>query len=148
MSDVAAMLDTNVVSRLMRDPRGNLLNLIRARSGGEASISIVRLAELRFGIEKSGFVRLRAPLEALLEYLRVHLFDAPADQEYGRLRAGLENIGRPIGPYDMLIAAHALALNLTPHHREYPRILPRARPAGRELARLTHVWHVGRIFAG
>lgn len=49
----------------------------------------------------------------------------PADTEYGRLRAGLEATGKPIGPNDMLIAAHACATGailVTDNTGEFSRI--------------------------
>jgi tRNA(fMet)-specific endonuclease VapC len=68
-------------------------------------------AELRYGCEKSSSKRLQKAVEELLGEIAVLPFDAPADVEYGAIRAELELAGRPIGGNDLLIAAHARALD-------------------------------------
>lgn len=119
------MLDTNAVSSLMREPRGPIGRAIADRAGGDASISIVTLAELRFGIEKVGSPRLRSSLEEVLGFLPVHMFASPADAHYAKIRVHLERLGTPISPNDLFIAAHALALDLTlvtANIREFSRV--------------------------
>jgi tRNA(fMet)-specific endonuclease VapC len=109
----------------MREPRGAVGRAIGERAGGEASISVVTLAELRYGIDKVGSSRLRESLEEVLDYLPVHMFASPADAHYARLRVHLERVGTPIGPNDLFIAAHALALDLTlvtANVREFSRV--------------------------
>jgi tRNA(fMet)-specific endonuclease VapC len=57
--------------------------------------------------------------------LEILPFEAPADAVYGRLRASLERVGRPIGGNDLLIAAQATALGytiVTDNEREFSRI--------------------------
>lgn len=103
------MLDTNIVSELARNPQGRVSERI-AKVGPDAiCVSIVVAAELRFGCAKKGSARLTAQIEAILESMPVLALDVPADAEYGRIRNELESAGTPIGPNDMLIAAHALA---------------------------------------
>ena len=66
-----------------------------------------------------------AQLEAVLAALEVLPFEEPADRRYGELREHLERQGTPIGPNDVLIAAHALALGLavvTDNVREFSRV--------------------------
>ncbi len=60
-----------------------------------------------------GSAKLLAHVEAVLESVLVLAFDVSADTEYGRLRVELEATGKPIGPNDMLIAAHAYATGAT-----------------------------------
>ena len=104
------MLDTNIVSELARNPQGRVSERI-AEVGPEAiCTSIVVAAELRFGCAKKGSAKLTAQIKAILESIPVLALDVPADAEYGRIRDELESAGTPIGPNDMLIAAHALAL--------------------------------------
>ena len=106
------MLDTNIVSELARNPQGRVSERI-AEVGPEAiCTSIVVAAELRFGSAKKGSAKLTAQIEAILESIPVLALDMPADAEYGRIRDELESAGTPIGPNDMLIAAHALALGV------------------------------------
>jgi tRNA(fMet)-specific endonuclease VapC len=106
------LLDTDTVSDLVLRPQGRVAAEIASR--GEASIctSIVVAAELRFGAARRGSARLTRQVQAVLSVLRVLPFEEPADRRYAELRVRLERQGTPIGPNDMLIAAHALALGL------------------------------------
>ncbi len=107
------MLDTNILSELARNPHGVVARRI-AEVGGEAvCASIVTAAELRFGCAKKGSPRLLRQVEAILEGVEVLPFDVPADAEYAGIHAELEAAGTPIGPNDLLIAAHARALGTT-----------------------------------
>ena len=70
-------------------------------------------AELRFGAEKSGSSKLADRIDLILSALEILPVEAPADRHYGEIREQLARQGTPIGPNDLLIAAQALALNLT-----------------------------------
>ena len=106
------MLDTNIVSELIRNPAGPAAQ--RARAAGSAvCVSIIVAAELRYGCAKKGSPRLLRKVEEFLSQVSVLPFDVPADGEYGAIRAELEATGRPIGSNDLLIAAHASALGAT-----------------------------------
>ena len=77
-------------------------------------VSSITFAELRFGVEKSQQrERSRRNLQYALDALNVMPFDEKAAEAYGRVRTSLEAEGKPIGPLDTLIAAHALSLELT-----------------------------------
>lgn len=104
------MLDTNVVSELARNPQGVVTQKIAAVGPDAICVSVITAAELRYGCARKGSAKLTAQIEAILGGLQVAALDVPADAEYGALRARLEQVGRPIGPNDLLIAAHALAL--------------------------------------
>jgi tRNA(fMet)-specific endonuclease VapC len=107
------LLDTNIVSALVRDPQGPVMRRI-ARVGEEkVCTSIIVACELRFGAAKKGSAKLTEQLETVLAALPVLALEADADRRYGDLRAELERAGTPIGANDMLIAAPALALGLT-----------------------------------
>jgi tRNA(fMet)-specific endonuclease VapC len=119
------MLDTNIVSMLMRAPEGPLQR--RIRSAGESSVcaSIVTTAELHFGAALKPSAKGLANFEMILRGLQVMALEPPVDQIYGRLRAELHRTGRPIGPNDTWIAAHALTLDLTlvtANVREFSRV--------------------------
>jgi len=75
--------------------------------------SIIVAAELRYGCIKLGSERLTRAIEDVLSEIEVLPFEAPADVEYGRIRAELEAAGKPIGSNDLLIAAHAVAAGAT-----------------------------------
>lgn len=119
------LLDTNVVSDLIRNPQGRVAQHIREVGEAQVCTSIIVAAELRYGATKKGSPRLTARLEAVLGALDVLPFEAPADAAYGLLRARLERAGRPIGGNDLLIAAQVVALGytiVTDNKREFARI--------------------------
>lgn len=119
------LLDTNVVSDLVRHPRGRITDRV-ARVGEEhVGTSIIVAAELRYGAAKKGSSRLSTQLEKILGALEVVPLEAPADSFYGTLRARLERTGRVIGANDLLIAAQALALGcivVTDNEQEFSRV--------------------------
>lgn len=107
------MLDTNIVSDMVRDPQGRVFRKVVELDGEALCVSIITAAELRYGCAKKGSPRLLAQVEAILEGLEVIPLEVPADTEYGGLRAELEAEGKTIGPNDLLIGAHALAVGAT-----------------------------------
>ena len=111
--DRTMMLDTNIVSDLIRNPQGKVADRLRQHGEIGVCISIITAAELRYGAAKRGSARLLERVQALLARIDVLPFDVPADVEYGRIRAELEAAGRPIGPTDLFIAAHARAIAAT-----------------------------------
>jgi tRNA(fMet)-specific endonuclease VapC len=119
------LLDTNIVSNLMRAPQGRIASGIRVVGEALVRTSIIVAAELRFGAAKLGSARLTERLEAVLAVLEIVPFEAPADAVYGRIRAQLEQAGTPIGGNDLLIAAHAITLGdtvVTDNEREFGRV--------------------------
>ncbi|ACK50821.1 PilT protein domain protein [Methylocella silvestris BL2] len=107
------MLDTNILSDLIKNPRGRAAARIEKVGEGDICTSIIVAAELRYGCAKKGSPRLRKVVEDILGEMTVLAFDAPADVEYGRLRAELEAAGLTIGGNDLLIASHARAVGAT-----------------------------------
>ena len=119
------LLDTNVVSDLVRNPQGKVAQRIRKVGEGEVCTSIIVAAELRYGAAKKGSPRLSSKLEVVLVVLEVLPFETPADAPYGLLRTRLEQAGTPIGANDLLIAAQALALGYTivsDNEKEFARV--------------------------
>lgn len=119
------MLDTNIVSELARNPHGPATRRIAAVGADAIGVSIITAAELRYGCAKKGSAKLLAQIEAILDSVQVLALDVPADTEYGSIRAALEAAGRPIGPNDLLIAAHASALGavlVTANIAEFKRV--------------------------
>jgi tRNA(fMet)-specific endonuclease VapC len=119
------LLDTNIVSDLMRHPRGRVAVRIAAVGEQQICTSIVVAAELRYGAMKRASPRLVGQLEKVLSGIDVLPLESPADLIYGELRTQLEKHGTPISANDMLIAAHTLALGhtlVTDNEREFSRI--------------------------
>jgi tRNA(fMet)-specific endonuclease VapC len=107
------MLDTNIMSGLIRNPQGKAAKRIARVGEDNVCTSIFVAAELRYGCAKSGSKRLLKTVEDLLGEISVLAFDVPADGEYGAIRSELEAGGTPIGSNDLLIAAHACATGAT-----------------------------------
>lgn len=119
------LLDTNIVSDLVRHPQGRIADRIRKVGEAQVCTSIIVAAELRYGAEKKGSSRLTAQLEAVLGSLDVLALETPVDAAYGALRTQLEAVGKPMGGNDLLIAAHAIAVGcviVTDNDREFARI--------------------------
>ena len=119
------MLDTNIVSDMIRHPAGKVAGRIAEAGEDNLCVSIITAAELKYGAAKSGSARLLARVEAVLARVPVLPLDVPADAEYGDIRASLEAAGRLIGPNDLLIAAHARSLGaviVTANAGEFRRV--------------------------
>ena len=119
------MLDTNIISDLVRNPQGKIAKRIAKAGEDNICTSIIVAAELRYGCAKSGSERLREAVEELLAEIDVLPFDVPADTEYGGIRAELEAAGKPVGANDLLIAAHACSIGaaiVTANTDEFKRI--------------------------
>lgn len=119
------LLDTNILSDLIRHPHGNVAQEIASRGEDSICTSIVVACELHYGAEKADSKKLRERINSILSSLEVLPFDTPSDRQYGDIRRYLTRQGTPIGPNDLLIAAHALALDLavvTDNEREFSRV--------------------------
>lgn len=119
------LLDTGIISDLVRNPQGRVAKRIREVGDAQVCTSIIVAAELRYGAAARGSRRLSMQLETVLGALDVLPFEAPADAAYGVLRARLERSGRPIGGNDLLIAAQVVALGyaiVTQNERQFARI--------------------------
>lgn len=113
MSSPHYLLDTNIVSHLMRYPTGPVAEHIAAVGTARIAVSVVVVCELRYGVAKRGSRRLGQRLDLVLAYMPQLPLEAPVDAHYAAIRTSLERAGTPIGPNDMLIAAHARASGLT-----------------------------------
>lgn len=119
------MLDTNICIYALSGRYPALGGLFQERAGG-LCLSSITVAELEYGIARSGRpAQNRLAVEKFLSGLQVLSFDAEAATVYGEVKSRLFALGTPIGPLDMLIAAHARSLDLTlvtNNRREFDRI--------------------------
>lgn len=106
------LLDTNIISHMMRFPDGQARQRLQSHGEENVCTSIFCASELWYGAFKKKSDRLMQEVENILGRLPVLPFESPADVHLGRLRALLFSAGTPIGPTDLLIAAHALSLAL------------------------------------
>lgn len=119
------LLDTNIVSDLIRNPQGRIASRIANVGEAQVCTSMIVAAELRYGAAKKASPRLTAQVEAVLGVLDILPFEIPADAAYGVARARLEDAETPIGGNDFLIAAQAVAhghVVVTDHEREFNRV--------------------------
>lgn len=119
------LLDTNILSDLIDNPRGMSRRKLGEIGTSDVCTSIIAAAELRYGAVRKETERLINSVEALLARIEVTDFTPDVDRHYAYLRFQLERGGTPIGGNDMLIAAHALALDavlVTANTREFERV--------------------------
>ncbi len=119
------MLDTNVVSDVIRQPEGSVAKRVAEIGDAALMVSAIVAAELRFGCQRLGSAKLTRRVEVLLAQIETVPFDSHASRAYATVRAALERKGTPIGLNDLLIAAHALSLGVTlvtANRREFDRV--------------------------
>lgn len=120
------MLDTNICIYLIREHPPSVLGRFASHAVGDLGISVVTLAELEYGVGKSSHPgKNRDALDQFVSPLEVASFDRAATLAYGKLRTTLEKKGQSIGSMDLLIAAHALSLDvrlITRNVREFGRV--------------------------
>ncbi len=110
------LLDTNICIYIINRRSAHLVQRLAAEAARHdvVGVSAITVAELEYGIAKSQQIdRNRSALERFLTPLEIIAFDTDASRHYGDIRCELERRGRPIGPTDLFIAAHARSLGAT-----------------------------------
>lgn len=120
------LLDTNICIYIIKKKPEQVFARFQKLEPGSVAISSITLAELQYGIAKSSNpTKNQEALDKFLTPIELIDFDSSATAVYGKIRAGLEKSGTPIGPLDLLIAAHAKSKELTlvtNNEREFDRI--------------------------
>jgi tRNA(fMet)-specific endonuclease VapC len=122
------MLDTNIMIYFVNRNPGfeQVARRMSGRSPGELRLSAITLAELRFGIENGEFrAENRRVLTEVLQLFQADDLPSDAAQDFGEIKMALLRKGKTIGPYDMLIAAHARHIGatvVTNNDREFRRV--------------------------
>jgi len=111
------LLDTNIISHMMRDANGiaaqRFEQVAKEFELSGVCTSVVVQFELRFGLARKPNPRLELAYQRVMQSLEIFPLDSEVADCYAQLRTALERQGTPIGPNDTLIAAHALALDCT-----------------------------------
>ena len=107
------MLDTNICIYVINNKPKQVFERFQQYELGQLAISSITASELAFGVEKSGSERNKNALNKFLSPLDILSYDEKAIWHYAKLRQELQSSGKTIGSLDMLIAAHALALDVT-----------------------------------
>jgi tRNA(fMet)-specific endonuclease VapC len=120
------LLDTDTASYAIRGASATLDAALAAAVSGSLAISAITRAELMFGLEKRGDPRaLKRLVQSFMVRVAVMPWDTAAADRYAILRAQLERGGTPIGQFDTMIAAHALALGavlVTNNRRHFQQV--------------------------
>ena len=119
------LLDTNICIYVINHKPQQVFERFRQYQLGELTVSSITASELAFGVEKSGSERNKQALKKFLSPLEILPYDEQAIWHYAQLRHDLQSKGQTIGSLDMLIAAHALALDVvlvTNNTKEFERI--------------------------
>lgn len=107
-------LDTNICIYIINKRPPAIIEKLMQFSPQEIGISAIVVSELQYGVAKSSQpARNHQLLDAFLRPFQVVPYDEASAEAYGSIRADLEERGQPIGREDLLIAAHALAADLT-----------------------------------
>jgi tRNA(fMet)-specific endonuclease VapC len=105
------LLDTSILSHLVRQPQGLVAERIADVGESNVLTSIIVACELRYGAAKRGSRRLTRQVEAILAAITIRPLESDVERIYAAIRVALEKKGTPIGAHDMLIAAHARAID-------------------------------------
>lgn len=120
------LLDTNICIYIIKKKPPVVLKKLQTKKITEIAISAVTFAELQYGVEKSQRVEQnRWALHQFLAPLQILPFDMEAAISFGRIRARLEKEGKPLGPFDMMIAGHCLSIDatlVTNNEKEFARV--------------------------
>jgi tRNA(fMet)-specific endonuclease VapC len=119
------LLDTNIIAALAKNPSGPVSGKISDVGQDAICTSIIVACEIHYGLLKKESHKLTAQMTAIMHAIDVVDLPKEVDSNYGDIRLHLERQGQPIGPNDLLIAAHARAAGLaivTGNDREFKRV--------------------------
>jgi tRNA(fMet)-specific endonuclease VapC len=122
---VKYLLDANAISAMVVNPRGPVAARIAEVGESNVFTSIIVCAEVAFGVKKRASQELTRKVADVMSKIYIASFDPPADAHYAEIGLFLQRQGQPIGPNDLWIAAHALALDavlVTDNEREFSRV--------------------------
>ncbi|MEE8430001.1 MAG: type II toxin-antitoxin system VapC family toxin [Candidatus Desulfatibia sp.] len=120
------LIDTNICIYIINKRPAAVIKKFKQFELGEIGISTITVSELQYGVAKSTYRKKNeVRLEEFLAPLEILTYDQTAARVYGDIRFQLEKRDRPIGPLDLLIAAHAISQDLvliTNNDKEFKRI--------------------------
>jgi len=118
------MLDTDTVSFALRG-RGGVAEAILRHRPSELCVSAISVAELRYGADLRHSAKLHVLIDAFVSEIAIMPFDEACATSFGKIAADLVARGAPIGQFDVLIGAHAVALQavlVTNNTKHFARI--------------------------
>jgi tRNA(fMet)-specific endonuclease VapC len=122
---MAYLLDTGILTALIRDPAGPLVRRIAVLGERQIATSVVVAGELRYAVEGRGSARMRSAVDTVLDGIDILPMDSQSDIHYADIRREAERARIPMGANDLWIAAHARAgghVLVTTSDRDFRRI--------------------------
>lgn len=120
------MLDTYICIYMIKQKPRQVIEKLKSMNKADLCISSITYSELLYGAEKSSNIAKNLlALTMFLSNIEILPYDENASVDYGFIRSDLEKKGKPIGPLDMLIAAHAASLRMilvTNNEKEFERV--------------------------
>jgi tRNA(fMet)-specific endonuclease VapC len=119
------LLDTNIISDVARNPKGRAAWRMLEVGEDRIFVSVIVLAEIRYGLERNPLARAAAQIEQLIDGLDIRDLPYKSARHYAKIRHALERQGRQIGANDYWIAAHAMAEDavlVSNNMREFARV--------------------------
>ena len=110
---VRYLLDTNTVSFHIRRSSAKLQRRLEETPASEVALSVVTEMEIRYGLARNPRLRIASLVETFLTGITILPLTSEVSRQYARVRAELDARSTPIGPLDLMIASHALALGVT-----------------------------------
>lgn len=111
------LIDTNILSDMMRDPEGRTAQrfrqIMQVAENARLCTSVIVQCELLFGIRRRTNPRWAVHYKRVVESVDVLPLESNVVSHYASLRTILKSAGTPMSANDMFIAAHALALDAT-----------------------------------
>ena len=107
------LLDTNTVSFHIRQSSALLQKRLRAIPADSVALSVITEMEIRYGLAKNPALKIASLIEAFLQGMSILPLTSEAARHYARVRTDLDARGTPIGPLDLMIAAHTLSSGAT-----------------------------------
>ena len=119
------MLDTNVVSFHIRGSSPGLQRRLKHTLLADVALSVVTEMEIRYGLANNPGLRIAPLVETFLDTVTILPLTSETAGTYAKVRAELDAKGTPIGPLDLMIAAHAIsagAVLVTSDRDEFRRV--------------------------
>ncbi len=118
------MLDTDSISLALRG-QGQVGARIVQHLPSELCVSAITMAELRYGADRRSSRKIHRAVDSFIKGIEVMPFDDQCATQFGRLASELADAGTPIGDFDVLIAAHAIAVDailVTSNTKHFARV--------------------------
>lgn len=122
---VQFLLDTNTVAFHIRQSSSELQRRLRRVPAARLALSVITEMEIRYGLARNPSLRIAPLIETFLSGIMILPLTSEVARTYANVRATLDRAGTPIGPLDLMIGSHAMAVGailITNNLAEFRRI--------------------------